>query len=88
MHKDIMRSKKGEFACPQHKTEWEEITQTDFKISAAVSGFECGPRLIFSGFSEDNSYLNGLWTFAMDNGNVLKSGCLTVQVMGSRNINS
>jgi len=35
MHKDIMRSKLGEFDCPQHKTEWEEISQSDFEISPA-----------------------------------------------------
>ena len=32
---DVMRTKLGDFACPQHKTEWEEITQTDFKVSSA-----------------------------------------------------
>jgi len=85
-YRDIMRSKLGEFACPQHKTEWEVITQTDFKISSEISGFECGPRLTFSGFLAGNAHLNGLWTLALNgNGKLLTTGCATFTGMNSNN---
>ena len=58
------------------------ITTTTATVTT-ISDFECGARLMFSGFREENSYLNGIWTLATDNGNHLTSGCLTVQAMGS-----
>ena len=58
-------------------------TTTAITTTAATSEFDCGARLMFSGFRDEYSYLNGVWALATDNGNILKSGCLTVQVMGS-----
>ena len=55
-----------------------ESTETEI----SVSEFECGPRLMLSGFRSEYAHLNGIWTLAMEDGKLLTSGCLTVEGTG------
>jgi len=77
----ILQSTKEELPLHSMSCELETTTITTTTVTT-VSDFECGGRLMFSGFREENAYLNGLWTLATENGNLLTSGCLTVQAMG------